>query len=151
MSNNNRKNKKYPHYHYLSLNYCYWMISLHFLYPSSNSHYVFWLTISSNIPQLILILIQIHILLQLLLLLSNLFLSQVINQFIHIIIFNLLITTLHHILCHLVHNLHLLFLSHELLYCLLIIFVTHLWICTLHYLCHPLHHVFHWLVYAHLL
>jgi len=82
---------------------------------------------------------------------GNLLLSHIVDQFIHVFIFNFLLITLHDVLNILIHHIHPLLLSHKPFHGLLIIFAFHLIVGPTHYLGHPRHNILHGLTHAHLL
>ena len=83
--------------------------------------------------------------------LCHLLLRHVTDEFIDVVILNLLLISSHNILHILVHHIHSFLFSHELLHGLVVIGVLHLVVSPTHYFSHPWHHVLHWLVHTHLL
>ena len=83
--------------------------------------------------------------------LCHLLLRHVTDEFINIVILNLLFFSSHDILHILVHHIHSFLFSHELLHGLVVIGVLHLVVSPTHYFSHPWHHILHRLVHTHLL
>ena len=89
---------------------------------------------TSEIIEIIFVLIQVHF--YLLLLLGNLFGSHISDKFVNILILNFFLLCSHDVLDVLIHHIHPLLLSHEPLHGVLVVHSLHFIVGTTHYLCH---------------
>lgn len=105
--------------------------------------------LSSQIIEIILVLVEVHF--HLLLVLGHLLCSHLADQLVHVLVLDLLLFSAHYVLNVLVHHVHAFLLSHEALHRLLVVHALHLIVGAAHYLGHSRHHVLHGLIHAHLL